>query len=787
MSQDRSRSEDDQYPQDLPDHLPVFPVRDQIIFPRMVFPLLVGREATLRAVEAAMMGERLLLLLAQKDASQEEIDLDDLFRVGVVAKVVQVMKLPNGLVKVLIEGVVRARMTEGEQREGYLVGGLVPLLPTSRSETRLEGAQRHALALFREYVSLNRALPDELLYSVDAIKEPDRLSDYIAAQLQVPYTVRQRILEAITPYDQFLELAGILAHEIEILQVERSIESQVRERISSSQRNYFLQEQLRAIKRELGEEAEDDFGDILAYQTKLDEIPLSKAAREKVEEELDKLKSMPMLSPEATVVRNYVDWILSLPWKKKTRDRHDILKAAQILDEDHYGLQKPKERILEHLAVLSLVKRMRGPIICLVGPPGVGKTSLGRSIARALNRKFIRVSLGGMRDEAEIRGHRRTYIGSQPGRVIQSMKKAGVVNPVFLLDEIDKMAIDFRGDPSAALLEVLDPEQNTTFSDHYLEVEYDLSQVMFVTTANTRDGIPLPLQDRMEIIELPGYLTEEKLQIATGFLVPKQIREHGLKPVDVKFSRDAILSIIEDYTREAGVRELERMIAKGVRRVARKRVETGGNGLTSITPRSLKSLLGIPSHHRSRLTFEPMVGGAIGLAWTPVGGDILKIEVRTMPGKFGLTLTGRLGDVMKESATASLTYIRSRSDELKIAPELFRDREIHVHIPEGAVPKDGPSAGVTLSTALLSALTGRQVRGDVAMTGEITLQGEVLPVGGINEKTMAAQRSGVKTLILPAENLPEWEDRPKGVGEGLEVRFVKSIEEVWDVAFLDNP
>ena len=784
MSPKAARNEEEQQRTTIPDELPVFPVRDQVIFPLMVFPLLVGREATLRAVESAMMADRMLLLLAQQDSSQEEIGIDDLFKIGVVAKVVQVMKLPNGLVKVLVEGVVRARVTHAEQRDGYLSAHLVPLIPPQRPEIRLEGAQRHALALFREYVSLNRSLPDELLYSVDAIKEPQRLADYVAAQLNVPYTARQKILEALTPYEQFLELSNILAHEIEVLQVERSIESQVRERISTSQRNYFLQEQLRAIKRELGEEAEDDFGDILAYQNKLSEIELSPAAREKVEEELDKLKSMPMLSPEATVVRNYIDWVLALPWKKKTRDRHDIKRAATILDEDHYGLQKPKERILEHLAILSLVKKMRGPIICLVGPPGVGKTSLGRSIARALNRKFIRVSLGGMRDEAEIRGHRRTYIGSQPGRVIQSMKKAGVVNPVFLLDEIDKMAVDFRGDPSAALLEVLDPEQNTTFSDHYLEVEYDLSQVMFVTTANTRDGIPLPLQDRMEIIELPGYLTEEKLQIANGFLIPKQIKDHGLKQQDIRFTRNAVLSIIEEYTREAGVRELERMIAKVIRRVARKRVETGNGASTTISSNRLKSQLGIPFHHRSKLDFQPMIGGAVGLAWTPVGGDILKIEVRTMPGKFNLTLTGRLGDVMKESATASLTYIRSCAEKLEVDQELFKEREIHVHIPEGAVPKDGPSAGVTLATALLSALSGHKVRGDVAMTGEITLQGEVLPVGGINEKAMAAQRAGVKTLILPAENLPEWEDRPKGVGKGLDVKFVKQVEEVWDIAFV---
>jgi len=778
------QSEEETQPK-IPESLPVFPVRDQVIFPRMVFPLLVGREGTLRAIEAAMMNERLLLLLAQQDAAMDEVTFDDLFRIGIVAKIVQVMKLPNGMVKVLIEGITRARVTEPVEKEGYLAANLVPIVTSARQDIRLEGAQRHAVTLFREYVPLNRSLPDELLYTIDSIKDPQRLADYLAAQLNVPYQHKQRILEAQTPYDQFVEIANQLAHEIEVLQVERSIEGQVRERISTSQRTFFLQEQMRAIKRELGDEAEDDFGDVLAYQKKLEEMKLSPPAREKVEEELEKLKGMPMLSPEATVVRNYLDWVLALPWSKKTRDRHDIARAARILDEDHYGLSKPKERILEHLAVLSLVKRMRGPIICLVGPPGVGKTSLGRSIARALNRKFVRVSLGGVRDEAEIRGHRRTYIGSQPGRILQSMRKAAVINPVFLLDEIDKMSVDFRGDPSSALLEVLDPEQNATFSDHYLEVEYDLSQVLFVTTANTRDGIPLALQDRMEIIELPGYLTEEKLHIAEGFLIPKQIKEHGLKASDLRFTRDAILQIIEAYTREAGVRELERMIAKAVRRIARQRVENGkANGQIRVGAGRLKTLLGIPRHHRSQLDFEPMLGGAIGLAWTPVGGDVLKIQVRTMPGKFQLTLTGQLGEVMKESAQASLTYIRSKAKDLGVDEKMFKEREIHIHIPEGAVKKDGPSAGVTLATALLSALSGKLVRGDLAMTGEIALQGEVLPVGGINEKVMAAQRAGIRTVLMPEENMPEWEDRPKGVGKGLDVKFVSHIEDVWKEAFI---
>ncbi len=777
----------DELPQ-IPESLPVFPVRDQVIFPHMIFPLLVGREGTLRAIESAMMKERLLLLLAQRDPVQDEVTFEDLFHTGVVAKIVQVLKLPNGLVKVLVEGVVRAVVDEPEERDGFLEAYVRPILPASRADTRIEGAKRHAVSLFRDYVPLNRSIPDELLFTIDTIKEPQRLADFIAAHLTVTYDKKQRILEAETAVDQFLEIAAQLAHEIEVLEVEKSIEGQVREKISQSQRTYFLQEQLRAIKKELGEDAEEDWGDILAYQRRLDEVRLTKEARAKVEEELEKLKAMPMLSPEATVVRNYLDWILALPWAKKTRDRHDLGRAAEILDEDHYGLKKPKERIIEHLAVLKLVKKMRGPIICFVGPPGVGKTSLGRSIARALNRKLVRVSLGGIRDEAEIRGHRRTYIGSQPGRVIQSMKKAGVLNPVFLLDEIDKMATDFRGDPASALLEVLDPEQNKTFSDHYLEVEYDLSQVMFITTANTRHGIPIPLQDRMEIIELPGYLSEEKLQIALQFLIPKQMEEHGLKEDDVRFTKDGINTIIEDYTREAGVRELERAIAKVCRRVARKLVSSDQRKKQAqvvVGVRELKSLLGVPTHRRSPLDTEPRIGSAVGLAWTPVGGDILKVQVRVMPtDKMKLTLTGHLGEVMKESAQAGLSLIRSQVDNLKIDPEIFQDKEFHVHVPEGAIPKDGPSAGVTMATALLSALTDRPVRNDLAMTGEITLQGDVLRIGGVNEKVMAAQRAGVKTILLPEENIPEWQDRPKGVGKGLEVIFVKHINEVWENALV---
>ncbi|MBZ0263179.1 endopeptidase La [bacterium] len=774
----------------LPSQLPVFPVRDQVIFPHMLFPLLVGREGTLRAIENAMMNDRLLILLAQQDSSQDEVEITDLYSMGVVARIVQVLKLPNGLVKVLVEGVVRAKVIQHIEKDGVLLADLEIIAPIpftgedEEEDTRVEGAIRHTLGLFRDYISLNKNLPDELLYSAESLDDPTRLADFIASQITIPYHRKQDILECETAKEQLLEISSQLAHEIEILEVEKSIEGKVREKISSSQRTYFLQEQLRIIKKELGEEGDEDFGDILSLQMKLANAKLSPEAREKADEELEKLRQMPMMSPEASVLRNYIDWLVSLPWKKKTKDRHDLIQAEKILDEDHYGLRKPKERILEHLAVLQLVKKMRGPIICLVGPPGVGKTSMGRSIAHALNRKFVRISLGGVRDEAEIRGHRRTYIGSLPGRIIQKMKKAGVINPVFLLDEIDKMSTDFRGDPASALLEVLDPEQNSTFADHYLEVEYDLSQVMFITTANTRHGIPLPLQDRMEIIELPGYLTEEKLHIATQFLIPKQLEDHGLRSTDIHFSQNAILAGIEEYTREAGVRELERLIAKACRRVARQKAQKKFKGTFNISTSRLKPLLGVPPHHMKMLDGKAQVGTVIGLAWTPVGGDILKIQVRHMPGKEKFTLTGMLGDVMKESARAALTYIRSQTERLELDPKIFRDNEIHIHIPEGAIPKDGPSAGAAIATAILSAFSGIPVRGDLAMTGEITLQGDVLPIGGVNEKVMAAQRHGVKTILLPKENIPQWEDRPQGVGKGLTVHFVEDLDQVWDYALL---
>jgi len=760
---------------EIRERLPVLPLKETVVFPYMVYPLLVGRESSLKALQEALSTERLVLLTAQRNFLKENPQPKDLYRIGVVARILQILRLPNGLVKALIEGVIRAKIKRFLRNSDFLEARIEVIPEASRVTPEIQAELRHVKSLFRQYVQLSHELPDEVLLAIDQVDNPQQVADFISAHVPQKVHVKQRLLQASGIESQLLEIAKLLRTEKEILEIERDIEDKVRSRIQRSQRNLYLQEQLRIIKSELGEE---EIGEDFAFlEEKIHKANMSKEAYQKAMEEIEKLKFTPPMSPEYTVIRNYLDWLISVPWSKRTKDNLDLKVVQRILDEDHYGLERAKERILEYLAVIKLAKRVKGPILCLVGPPGVGKTSLGRSIARALGRRFVRVSLGGIRDEAEIRGHRRTYIGAMPGRIIQSMKKAKTKNPVFLLDEIDKMSMDFRGDPSAALLEVLDPEQNKAFSDHYLEVDFDLSEVMFITTANVRHNIPLPLQDRMEIIELPGYLEHEKLEIAKRFLIPRQMKETGLGKGDMRITDRAVLKIIREYTREAGVRNLERAISSICRKVARKMLINSKKTYV-INCRNLQEYLGVPKYPEKVIEEKNMIGGAIGLAWTEVGGDILTIEVTIMKGKGNLTLTGKLGDVMKESAQAALSYIRSRAEALGVDPDFYESKEIHIHVPEGAIPKDGPSAGITMATALVSALTQRPVRRDVAMTGEITLRGNVLPVGGLNEKLLAAQRAGIKKVILPRENQKDLQEIPPQVKKGLQIVLVRNMREV---------
>jgi ATP-dependent Lon protease len=769
-----------------PDTYPVLPLRDVVVFPSMIFPLLIGRPGTLAAVERAMVSERKLVLLAQRDPNQEDPTPQDLYPVGVVASVLQTLKLPNGLVKVLVEGLYRARASEFTQDNNSFDAQTSKLLIYGGDSLETRANMKVAVRRFREYVSLNRQLPDEVLITLSNLTDPERSADFMMAHLSLPLTRKQDALEKDNLLDQFRIINNTLEEEIEILKIERSVEGQVREKISRSQRTYYLQEQLRIIKKELGEEGDEDFTDVIAYKKKIRKAKMPKAVKDRAEEEVEKLKGMPMMSPEASVIKNYLDWLCAMAWSVYSKDNHDLAEAEKILDEDHFGLKKPKERILEHLAVLARVEKIKGPILCLVGPPGVGKTSLARSIARAMGRNFVRLSLGGVRDEAEIRGHRRTYIGSMPGRIIQSMKRAASMNPVFLLDEVDKMASDFRGDPAAALLEVLDPEQNTSFSDHYLEVDFDLSQVLFITTANIRHDIPLPLQDRMEVIEIHGYLRYEKLQIARNFLVPKQVKENGLLEKELEIPDEAILSMIDVYTRESGVRELERMIARICRKVARDNIKNRGRSIR-IEPDVLEKYLGVPLFKENVIETGDRIGSAVGLAWTSMGGVILNIQATVMKGKGALLLTGRLGDVMKESAQAAVSYLRSHGKPWGVPDGFVKDKDIHIHIPEGATPKDGPSAGITLATAMLSAITGRRVPPDIAMTGEITLRGHVLPIGGLAEKVMAARRAQIKKVFVPAANRVDWFDLDPDLRSDIDVQFVENIEEVWNDLFAAKP
>ncbi len=762
--------------------LPVLPMKEVIVFPYMIYPLLVGRESSIRTIEEAMMLGRLIFLAAQKDMAVDNPSRDDLYKVGVVARILQVLKLPNGLMKVLVEGVVRARISRYLAAEGHLQARVEVIGDDDAFTPKVKAKMRRVIDLFKNYVRLNRNIPDEILLSLDSFEHPQRFADFVAAHMQCSLKVKQKILETAAVDDELGALIELLESEMEILELERDLEDKVRNRIQKSQRNLYLQEQMRTIQEELGEDGEYN-GEIAFLSEKIRKARMPKEVEEKAYEELDKLRSTPPFSPESTVIRNYLDWLLAAPWFKKTKDNIDIQVAQRILDEDHFGLKKPKERILEHLAVLKLVKNMRGPILCFVGPPGVGKTSLARSVARAMGRNFVRVSLGGVRDEAEIRGHRRTYIGSMPGKIIQSMKRAQTINPVFLLDEVDKMSMDFRGDPSAALLEVLDPEQNRAFNDHYLEVDYNLSQVFFITTANLQSQIPEPLQDRMEIINLPGYLEHEKLEIAKDFLIPKLFKQHGLKKKFLKLDDAAILHIIREYTREAGVRNLERELSAVCRKVAREIVSSGVNSGFVIDIDKVEKYLGVPKFPERQRIEGDLIGSALGLAWTRYGGEILQIEVNVMKGKGNLSLTGKLGDVMKESARAAYSYIRANAKNLGIQSEFWKSSDIHIHVPEGATPKDGPSAGVTIAVALASALATRPVRKDVAMTGEITLRGHVLAIGGLNEKLLAAQRYGIKTVIIPEENAKELDEIPKEVKQGLKIVTAQNMAQVFKETF----
>jgi ATP-dependent Lon protease len=770
----------------IPSSLPVLPLRDVVIFPHMIFPVLVGRDSSLRAAAYALDHNKYLFLTAQKDPLVDDPKREELYEEGTIARIIQILRLPNNLMKILVDGVVQGKVARYVENDQFLQADIEPMGDVPEQSTEMDAHVRHVTSLFGEYVRANRNIPPEVLASLDNIKDVKRRLYYIAANILQTVEVKQKILRQASVRDQYVEVIRVLNGEINILKIEREIDTKVHDNIQKSQRKYFIQEQIKILQDELGDE--ESSPELMKLKESIDKAKMPKEAFEKAMEEFTKLRKTPAMSPEFTVLRNYLDWMLSVPWKTKTADKLDIGHVKRILDEDHYGLEKPKERVLEHIAVLNLVKEMKGQILCLVGPPGVGKTSLAKSIARALGRKFVRISLGGVRDEAEIRGHRRTYIGSMPGKIIQSMKKAGTINPVLLMDEIDKMSTDFRGDPSSALLEVLDPEQNNTFSDHYLEVEYDLSKVMFITTANVKYQIPLPLLDRMEVIELSSYLDFEKSEIARRHIIPKQIAAHGLKPDQIAFTDAGVMKIIQEYTRESGVRNLERDIASVCRKSAKDivmaRPAKKKKAITiEVTEAAVEKYLGVPKFRQRDNEVKPRVGSVTGLAWTSVGGDILHVDVTVMKGHERLVLTGQLGDVMKESAQAALSYLRSNEKKFKLPANFFTKKEIHVHLPEGAIPKDGPSAGISLTMALLSAVSNRPARGDVAMTGEITLRGEVLAIGGLNEKLLAAKRNGITTVLIPKENVKDLSEIPETVKEGLRIVPIAFAEEALPYVF----
>ena len=763
--------------------LPVLPLRDIVMFPHMIVPLFVGREKSVAALEEVMSAGKNIVLLAQRNPEDDAPKLDELYPVGTLGNILQMLKLPDGTVKVLIEGQSRVRVHDLTE-DVCLRGRYEVLTEVEEDVHEQEQVARTVVSQFEAYAKLNRKIAPEVMVSVSAVDDVNRLADTIASHLNLKVSEKQELLEMTSVIGRLEKLFALMEEEMDMLQVDKRVRSRVKRQMEKSQREYYLSEQMKAIQKELGDE--DSSSDLDEIANKIKTLGMSKEAKEKATAELKRLKMMPSMSSEATVLRGYLDWLTELPWKKSSRLRKDLTVAEAILDEDHFGLEKVKERILEHLAVLQLVKKMKGPILCFVGPPGVGKTSLAQSIARATKREFVRMSLGGVRDEAEIRGHRRTYIGSMPGKVIKSMKKAGTRNPLILLDEIDKLGADFRGDPSAALLEVLDPEQNNTFNDHYLEVDYDLSDVMFITTSNSMN-IPGPLLDRMEIIRISGYTEEEKLAIAKKYLLPKQIKNHGLKVEQVELSDDVLCDIIRYYTREAGVRGLERVLAKICRKVARQIVVSSGHHAKAITTDGLEDILGVQQYRFGLAESKNEIGVVTGLAWTEVGGELLQIETALTPGKGKLTVTGQLGDVMQESVHAALTYVRSRAELLGLRPDFHQKVDIHVHVPEGAIPKDGPSAGLAMATSLASALTGIPVRREVCMTGEITLRGKSLPIGGLKEKLLAAHRGGLTVAIIPEENRKDMKEIPNNVKDSMEIHYAENMDDVLEHALIRLP
>ncbi len=765
--------------------VPVLPLRDVVVYPHMVIPLFVGREKSIQALDAAMQDNKQILLVAQKSADIDEPGIKDVHEIGALATILQLLKLPDGTIKVLVEGAQRARVVDVHENN-FFVGKyelLDDVLPEDDRE--LEILSRSILGVFDQYVKLNKKIPAEILTSLAGIDEPSRLSDTIAAHMSLKLEEKQKVLEMFDVHKRLEYLMSLIDAEIDLLQIEKRIRGRVKQQMEKSQREYYLNEQMKAIQKELGD-MEDAPNEVEELARRIEEAGMSKEAKKKATSELNKLKMMSPMSAEATVVRNYIDWLADCPWKKKSKIRNDLAAAEKVLNDDHYGLEKVKERILEYLAVQQRVKKLKGPILCLVGPPGVGKTSLGQSMARATNRKYTRMALGGVRDESEIRGHRRTYIGSLPGKVIQNLSKVGTRNPLFLLDEIDKMAADFRGDPASALLEVLDPEQNHTFSDHYLEVDFDLSDVMFVATANSLN-IPAPLLDRMEVIRLPGYTEDEKVEIAKNYLLPKQMENNGLKTDELILKDGGLRDIVRFYTRESGVRGLEREIAKVCRKVVKQMVLKPGAEGVQVTARNLEKYLGVKRFRYGVAEEKDQVGQVNGLAWTEVGGELLTIESAVVPGKGKLSHTGQLGDVMQESIQAAMTVVRSRSASLGLAPDFQENKDLHIHVPEGATPKDGPSAGIGMCTALASVLTGIPVKASVAMTGEITLRGEVLPIGGLKEKLLAAHRAGITTVIIPLENKKDLVEIPKNVLSKLDIRPLQWIDQVFEVALQKVP